>query len=142
MNIKRSKPEVLPQVPEGKDIKKTLKQLDSDGKVQKIKKFTSSPVGLVFFMSSHRRTTKSEVLPPLCLTVTLYLRLHSSLSLLFNACLILSIFLFIIVSAQALQAIGGKAAAYSHASHILRLPLRLPLLYLELLTHRWKKETC
>lgn len=52
--------------------------------------------------SNRKWMIKSKVLHPLCLTVTFYLRLHSSLPLLFNACLFPSIPLCIILSAQVL----------------------------------------
>lgn len=73
----------------------------------------------------HRWTMKSKVPPPLCLTVTFHLCLHSSLSLLFNACLFPSIPLCITLSAQVLPAITGEVAAYFRAHFIPSLHLKL-----------------
>lgn len=101
----------------------------------------SSRRRLKSIMSNHRRTMKSKVPPPLCLTVTFYLRLHSSLSLLFNACLFLSIPLCIILSAQVLPAIAGEVAAYCHAYFIPSLRLG-PLPPSKLLNHRSSRGIC
>lgn len=86
----------------------------------------SSYLHLLSVMSIHRWTMKSKVPPPLCLTVTSYLRLYSSLSLLFNACLFLSIPLCIILSVQVLPAMTREVAAYFHARFTASLHLRLP----------------